>query len=84
VCLGESTILTLGGGIAGFLLAPVLYRLLLTRLLPPSWGLGAGLAVSWPVMALALLGAVVLNLLFSLLPAAQAARTDIVAAIRTE
>ncbi len=82
--LGESLVLTLLGGAIGFVLAPFLYQLLLTQLIPASWGVDLGKGFDWLVMAVSLLGAVVLNLLFGLFPALQAARTNVVEAIRAE
>jgi hypothetical protein len=84
IFLGESLVLTLIGGLAGFALAPFLYHLLLTQLIPASWGVDLGTRINWLVMAGSLAGAVVLNVLFGIPPAAQAARTGIVDAIRAD
>jgi hypothetical protein len=84
IFLGESLSLTVLGGLLGAVLAPFLYQLLLTQLIPASWGVDLAQGFDWLVMALALLGAVILNLVFGLFPAAQAARTRVVEAIRAE
>jgi len=84
IFLGESLLLTMLGGVVGFALAPFLYRLLLTQLIPASWGMDTTQGVNWLVMTISLVGAVALNVLFGVFPAAQAARTRVVDAIRAE
>lgn len=99
IFLGESLAVTLLGGGMGAVIAPLLYELLRTQLLPTGWGVdlaaatapmgaiaaaGAGARFDWIVMATSVLGAIVLNLLFAVAPALRASRASIVQAIRAE
>ncbi|MEW5817775.1 MAG: ABC transporter permease, partial [Spirochaetota bacterium] len=84
VFLGESLILGFLGGILGFLLAPLLYRVLLNYLIPASWSISLTTGINWPVMSLSLIGAMCINLVFGVFPAFRASRTSVVESIRAE
>ena len=73
--LTESLALALPGGVAGILVAVVGIRLVMA--LSPDWFGFGGIRIDGTVLLFALAVSVVTGLLFGLLPAVQAARTDL-------
>ncbi|MDT7781143.1 MAG: hypothetical protein QOC99_3655 [Acidobacteriota bacterium] len=80
--LTESVLLALAGGAAGLLLAFWILDLVVASRPPidvPAW---IDLGVDWRVMVFALLASLATSLVFGLVPALQATRTDLVPALK--
>jgi macrolide transport system ATP-binding/permease protein len=82
--LTESLLLAAGGGVLGFMLAVWLARLAATIKLPIDVPLATELHVDVRVFAFACLISLATGLLFGLLPAWQATKTDLGAALKNE
>ncbi|MBC7933489.1 MAG: ABC transporter permease [Rubrivivax sp.] len=80
--LTESVLLSLAGGAAGLLLAVWLLDLIAAYRPPIDVPVWVDLAVDWRVMTFALTASLATSLLFGLVPALQATRTDLVPALK--
>jgi predicted permease len=80
--LTESVLLALAGGLAGFLFAVWIIDLIVSLKPPIDIPLWIGLPVDWRVMLFSLLIALATSLLFGLVPALQATKTDIIPALK--
>jgi predicted permease len=82
--LVESILLSLVGGLCGLLLATWINDLVASARLPTDIALIIDLKIDWRVMAFTLLVSVLTGVVFSLLPAIQASRPDLVPALKDE
>lgn len=80
--LTESVLLSLAGGAAGLLLAVWLLDLIAAYRPPIDVPVWVDLSVDWRVMSFALAASLATSLLFGLVPALQATRTDLVPALK--
>jgi putative ABC transport system permease protein len=81
--LTESAVLTIGGGLAGVVLA-VFAVPALAQLVPSSLPVGTQPTVDWRILIAALAAVVVVGIAFTLAPAARAASTRAFAALRQD
>ncbi|MFN2508260.1 MAG: ABC transporter permease [Chthoniobacterales bacterium] len=82
--LTESVMLSLAGGLAGLLLAAGINHFVRTMKLPTDVALLFDLRVDWRVIAFTLFLSVATGILFSLVPALQASKPELVAALKDE
>jgi predicted permease len=80
--LTESVMLSLAGGAAGLLLAFWMLDLIVASRPPLDVPVWIDLTVDWRVLVFALLASVATGVLFGLVPALQATRTDLVPALK--
>src|SRR2546423_853643 len=82
--LTESVMLSLLGGLGGILLAEWINRLVRTIKLPTDFALIFDLRVDWRVLAFTLALSLLTGLLFSLIPALQSSKPQLVPALKDE
>jgi putative ABC transport system permease protein len=80
----ESVLLSLGGGLGGLLLAAWINDLVASIKLPTDIALVFDLHIDWRVLAFALAVSLATGLFFSLLPALQSSKPDLVPALKDE
>ena len=80
----ESVLLSLAGGLGGLLLATWINGLVASIKLPTDIALVFDLHVDWRVMSFALIVSLATGIIFSLLPALQSSRPDLVPALKDE
>jgi macrolide transport system ATP-binding/permease protein len=82
--LTESVLLSLTGGVVGLLLAAWINRFVGAIKLPMDIALLFDLRIDWRVLIFALVVSIVTGVLFSLLPALQSSKPDLVPALKDE
>jgi predicted permease len=80
----ESLLLSLAGGVLGLLLAAWINDLVASIKLPTDIALAFDLHLDWRVMGFALVVSLVTGIVFSLLPALQSSRPELVPALKDE
>ena len=80
----ESVLLSLGGGLGGLLLAAWINNLVASIKLPTDIALVFDLRLDWRVLAFALAVSLATGIFFSLLPALQSSKPDLVPALKDE
>lgn len=82
--LTESILLSVAGGAAGLLLAAWINDLVASTKLPTDIALAFDLRIDWRVLAFTLLISILTGIVFSILPALQSSRPDLVPALKDE
>ena len=80
----ESVLLSLGGGLCGLLLAAWINNLVASIKLPTDIALVFDLRLDWRVLAFAIAVSLTTGIFFSLLPALQSSKPDLVPALKDE
>jgi predicted permease len=80
----ESVLLSLAGGVCGLLLASWLNDIVASIKIPTDIALIIDLRIDWRVLAFTFLISIVTGVIFSLLPALQSSRPDLVPALKDE
>jgi predicted permease len=82
--LTESVLLSLAGGVCGLVLAAWINDLVASAKLPTDIALVIDLRIDWRVLSFTFLVSILTGVIFSLLPALQSSRPDLVPALKDE